>query len=134
MVEGVGCFLGNLSAGIADQECYRLMGVMSVPAGEERVARSKPMDPADLDEEVERPVDRDRSRTPAGLVAQKVDQLICTDRTPFARENVQNALTSWRHTADVPLMFVRVTVWLAHRPNIRAAGRESKIVFSDRIA
>ena len=66
------CRLGHRAAGLADEEGHRFADVVSVLAGHEGIARGEPVHEAVFEQEIERPVHRDRRRPFAGFAARPV--------------------------------------------------------------
>src|SRR5690606_2127286 len=81
--------LAGGAAFIAEQEERRLVAVVATITGDEGVARFDPVDEAVLDEEIQRPVDRDRRRAPAGP-AEPVDDVIGGGRDVALEQSRQN--------------------------------------------
>lgn len=90
------------AAGFADQEGDDLVRAMAVQAGDIGILRREPVDEALLDQEIERPVDRDRREAaPAGR-RDAVGEIIGPDRAVVGMERLQR-LPPDRGQAQAPL-------------------------------
>ena len=70
--------------------------VVSVLAGHEGIARGEPVHEAVLEQEIERPVDRDRGRPLAGVGGDLFDQFVGAERAPGAVESVEHPAAARR--------------------------------------
>ncbi|CAD5279710.1 hypothetical protein BOS5A_210300 [Bosea sp. EC-HK365B] len=81
--------LVDASADLADQERHRLIGAMAVRAGDEGVARTQTVHETLLNQEVERPIDRDRREATSTRRRDPVRQIIGADRFVVGIERLQ---------------------------------------------
>ncbi len=95
-VQGIGSRLDHLAAAFANEEDHEILRTMAMSAGEIGIARGKPMDEAVFEQEIERPIDRDRSRVLACRVRHFLDHVIGAEGAPLTGEDFEDQAAARR--------------------------------------